>query len=109
MAKHLLNMLVIGHNNIDVNVNILSYLHEHLVDIIEQEVLEVLNKYNISKGETMSSKDDTGKPQIAVRIPGNELVALKMTVDDFKMKWLVYGVLTVVVPAWAGGTYGPII
>ena len=36
-------------------------VHEHLVDIIEQEVLEVLNKYNISKGETMSSKDDTGK------------------------------------------------
>ena len=26
-------------------------VHEHLVDIIEQEVLEVLNKYNISKGE----------------------------------------------------------
>ena len=23
------------------------------------------------------------------------------------MKWLVYGVLTVVVLAWAGGTYGP--
>ena len=66
MAKHLLNMLVIGHNNIDVNVNILSYLHEQeVLDIIEQEVLEVLNKYNISKGETLSSKDDTGKLRMA--------------------------------------------
>ena len=53
----------------------------------------------------MADKDDTGKLEIAVRILGNELVALKMVVDDFKMKWLVYGVLTVVVLAWAGGTY----
>ena len=51
--------------------------------------------------------DDTGKLEVAVRILGNELVALKMVVDDFKMKWLVYGVLTVVALAWAGGTYGP--
>ena len=51
--------------------------------------------------------DDQGKLEVAVRVLGNELIALKMTVDDFKMKWLVYGVLTVVVLAWAGGTYGP--
>lgn len=51
--------------------------------------------------------DNTGKLEVAVRILGNELVALKMTVDDFKMKWLVYGVLTVIALAWAGGTYGP--
>ena len=30
-----------------------------------------------------------------------------MEVDDFKMKWLVYGVITIVALAWAGGTYGP--
>ena len=53
--------------------------------------------------------DNTGKLEVAVRILGNELVALKMTVDDFKMKWLVYGVLTVIALAWAGGTYGPTI
>lgn len=55
----------------------------------------------------MADRDDTGKLEVAVRILGNELVALKMTVDDFKMKWLVYGVLTVIALAWAGGTYGP--
>ena len=55
----------------------------------------------------MADKDNTGKLEVSVRILGNELVALKMTVDDFKMKWLVYGVLTVIALAWAGGTYGP--
>ena len=30
-----------------------------------------------------------------------------MIVDDFKMKWLIYGVVTIVALAWAGGTFGP--
>ena len=33
--------------------------------------------------------DDKGKLEVSVRILGNELVALRMDVDDFKMKWLV--------------------
>ena len=41
----------------------------------------------------MAQPDDKGKLEIAVRILGNELVAMKMEVDDFKMKWLVYGVI----------------
>ena len=52
-------------------------------------------------------EDNTGKLEVAVRILGNELVALKIVVDDFKMKWLVYGVITIVALAWAGGTFGP--
>ena len=36
-------------------------------------------------GENMSTKDDQGKLEVSVRILGNELVALKMTVDDFKI------------------------
>ena len=51
-------------------------------------------------------KDDIGKLEVSVRILGNELVGLKMVVDDFKMKWLVYGVVTIVALAWAGGTFG---
>ena len=54
-----------------------------------------------------TQSDDKGKLEVAVRILGNELVALKMEVDDFKMKWLVYGVITIVALAWAAGTYGP--
>jgi hypothetical protein len=55
----------------------------------------------------MAQPDDKGKLELAVRILGNELVAFRMEVDDFKMKWLVYGVITIVALAWAGGTYGP--
>ena len=64
-------------------------------------------KSNSKKEKDMAQSDDKGKLEIGVRILGNELVALKMEVDDFKMKWLVYGVITIVALAWAGGTYGP--
>ena len=52
-------------------------------------------------------EDNTGKLEVAVRILGNELVALKMVVDDFKMKWLVYGVITIVALGWAASSFGP--
>ena len=58
-------------------------------------------------GESMSTKDDQGKLEVAVRILGNELVALKMTVDDFKMKWLVLGVVTICALGWAASAFGP--
>ena len=57
--------------------------------------------------EKIVAVDEKGKLEVAVRILGNEIVALKMEVDDFKMKWLVYGVITIVALAWALGTYGP--
>ena len=57
--------------------------------------------------ENMSTKDDQGKLEVSVRVLGNELVALKMTVDDFKMKWLVLGVITIVALGWAAGEFGP--
>ena len=52
-------------------------------------------------------EDNTGKMEVAVRILGNELVALKMVVDDFKIKWLIYGVVTIVALGWAASSYGP--
>jgi len=56
----------------------------------------------------MADRDDnTGKLEIAIRILGNELVALKMVVDDFKVKWLIYGVITIVALGWAASSFGP--
>ena len=55
----------------------------------------------------MSDKDNTGKMEVMVRILGNELVALKMTVDDFKIKWLIYGVITICALGWAAASFGP--
>ena len=54
----------------------------------------------------MSKEDNTGKLEVAVRILGNELVALKMVVDDFKVKWLIYGVITIVAPGWIPSSFG---
>ena len=51
--------------------------------------------------------DNTGKMEVAVRILGNELVALKMVVDDFKIKWLIYGVITICALGWAAANFGP--
>ena len=57
----------------------------------------------------MADKDDEGKLEISLRILGNELIGLKMIVDDFKMKWLLEGVITIVALSWAMGTYGPLL
>jgi|TARA_R110001606_G_scaffold338083_1_gene486165 hypothetical protein len=54
-----------------------------------------------------TNNDDQGKLEIAVRVLGNELVAMKMVVDDFKMKWLVIGVGTIVALFWAASAFGP--
>ena len=51
-------------------------------------------------------KDEVGKLEVSVRVLGNELIGLKMVVDDFKIKWLVYGVVTIVALAWAGSLFG---
>jgi hypothetical protein len=60
------------------------------------------------KEKVMADKqDNTGKMEVAVRILGNELVALKMVVDDFKIKWLIYGVITIVALGWAASSFGP--
>ena len=51
--------------------------------------------------------DEKGKLEVSVRILGNELIALEMNVDDFKMKWLVMGVIAIVGMGWAGAVFGP--
>ena len=53
------------------------------------------------------AEDHTGKMEVSLRILGNELVGIKMVVDDFKVKWLVYGVITLVALGWAASSFGP--
>jgi len=55
----------------------------------------------------MSKEDNTGKMEVSLRILGNELVGIKMVVDDFKVKWLVYGVITLVALGWAASSFAP--
>jgi len=51
--------------------------------------------------------DEIGKLEVSLRVLGNEIVGLKMTVDDFKIKWLVYGVITIVALGWTASKFGP--
>jgi hypothetical protein len=51
--------------------------------------------------------DNRGKLEVAVRILGNELIAIEMNVDDFKMKWLAVGVIAIVALGYAASVFGP--
>jgi endonuclease YncB( thermonuclease family) len=42
-----------------------------------------------------------------IRVLGNELIAIKMEVNDFKMKWLIIGVGTLVALGYAVSSFGP--
>lgn len=50
---------------------------------------------------------DEGKLEISLRVLGNELIGIKMVVDDFKMKWLVIGVAAITSIAWGASEFGP--
>ena len=53
--------------------------------------------------------DDDGKLDLSLRILGNEIIGFKMVVDDFKMKWMAFGVIAIVVVTAAVSTFGPAI
>jgi hypothetical protein len=57
----------------------------------------------------MTDPDNEGKIEISVRILGNELVAMRMVVDDFKMKWLIVGVAAITVLAWGASHFAPLL
>jgi hypothetical protein len=60
------------------------------------------------KGKKMPDvTDNRGKLEVAVRILGNELIAIEMNVDDFKMKWLAVGVIAIVALGYAASVFGP--
>ena len=48
-----------------------------------------------------------GKFEMAIRVLGNEIVAIKMVVDDFKMKWVVIGLFAMLAILCAGSEFGP--
>ena len=50
-----------------------------------------------------------GKMEISLRVLGNELVGIKMVVDDFKMKWALIGVAGIAVLLAAVSYFGPVI
>lgn len=55
----------------------------------------------------MADKDQDGKLELSIRILGNELIAIKMEVNDFKMKWLIVGIGALVGLGFAVSSFGP--
>ena len=55
----------------------------------------------------MSKKDDEGKLELSVRILGNEIIGFQMIVDDFKMKWMLLGLVAIGALSWIMVQFGP--
>lgn len=55
----------------------------------------------------MDNDNPEGKMEFSLRILGNELIAFKMTVDDFKMKWMILGVAAIGTLFWIASAFGP--
>ena len=57
----------------------------------------------------MSKKDDEGKLELSVRILGNEIIGFQMIVDDFKMKWMLLGLVAIGALSWIMVQSGPML
>ena len=55
----------------------------------------------------MADKDDEGKLELSVRILGNEIIGFQMIVDDFKMKWMLLGLVAIGAIAYIMVSFGP--
>ena len=55
------------------------------------------------------NKEEEGKLEISVSILGNEIIGFKMMVDDFKMKWVIVGLVTIIGLGWVISSFGPLI
>ena len=55
----------------------------------------------------MSNKEDEGKLELSIRILGNEIIGFKMVVDDFKMKWMLLGLVAIGAIAYIMVSFGP--
>ena len=51
--------------------------------------------------------DDDGKLEISLRVLGNELIGIKMVVDDFKMKWMLLGIVAIAAISFVMVQFGP--
>jgi len=55
----------------------------------------------------MPDKNEDSKFEIAVRILGNEFIALKIGVNDMKQKWIVLGLIVIISLTWGMSSFGP--
>ena len=52
-------------------------------------------------------KEDEGKLELSLRILGNEIIGFKMVVNDFKMKWMLLGLIAISILSFIMVIFGP--
>jgi hypothetical protein len=50
-----------------------------------------------------------GKMELQFRVLGNEMIGIKMVVDDMKMKWVAIGLVGILIMTWAAAEFGEVI
>ena len=50
-----------------------------------------------------------GKMELQLRVLGNEMIGIKMIVDDMKMKWVAIGLVGILVMTWAAAEFSSVI
>ena len=55
----------------------------------------------------MNNNEDEGKLELSLRILGNEIIGFKMIVDDFKMKWMLLGIVAIAAISFVMVQFGP--
>jgi hypothetical protein len=55
----------------------------------------------------MNKEDEDGKLELSLRILGNEIIGFKMLVDDFKMKWMLVGLVAIGAISYMMVMFGP--
>ncbi len=55
----------------------------------------------------MEQKEDEGKLEMSLRILGNEIIGFKMVIDDFKMKWMLLGIIALAAISFVMVEFGP--
>jgi len=63
----------------------------------------------VSDQQKHPGDEPEGKMELSLRILSNELIGIKMTVDDMKMKWVIIGVGAIGAMLWAASAFAPTI
>lgn len=50
-----------------------------------------------------------GRMELSFRVLGNEMIGIKMVVDDMKMKWVFIGLLGILIMTWAAAEFTNVI
>ena len=57
----------------------------------------------------MKKVNDEGKLELSLRVLGNEIIGFKMQVDDFKMKWMLIGLVAIGAISFIMVSFGPVL